>query len=250
MSSDFIPVLRKGLLAGLLAGAAAALVSLLLVESPIRAALVVEEARSHAAGETGHEEVFSRSTQVVGGMIAALLVALAIGTIFAVVFARTRHLLPARSDFGRSLQLAAGGFFAVSLLPALKYPANPPGVGDSETVQYRTLMYFSLLAAGILILCAALYVRRALAARGWSQAWASTATAGFGVAFTVLTLWGWPATPDPVPPDVPAALLWQFRLYSLAELATLWAVLGFGFGVLNRDRETAPEVAAAPAAPA
>jgi predicted cobalt transporter CbtA len=247
MHSSFTAILRRGLLAGLLAGGAAALVSLLLVETPIRAALRIEQARTHAAGEHSHEEMFSRSTQVVGGMVAVLIVGLAIGTIFAVVFARTQHRLPARTSFGRSLQLAAGGFFAVSLLPALKYPANPPGVGEPGTVGDRTLAYVFFIAAGIVILCAAYYLRKYLISRGRPPAHTATATAGAVVLLVVVALWAWPANPDPIPSDVPAGLLWQFRLYSLAELATLWTVLGFTFGLLSQSRTATASVTTAPA---
>jgi predicted cobalt transporter CbtA len=237
MNSPFNAILRRGLLAGAFAGLTAALCSLLLVEGPLQAAIEVEEARSHAAGEHSHEEMFSRSTQVVGGMVAAVLVGLALGVIFAVVFATVRHRLSASTDFGRSLQLTAAGFVAVSLLPAVKYPANPPGVGESDTVTGRTLAYFSFIAAGIVILCAAHYLHRHLVSRGWVPSRAATAAAAVGVVLVGVALWGWPANPDPVPADVPATLLWQFRVASLAELAGMWAVLGFSFGLLNEPRK-------------
>lgn len=246
MRSPFNQILRRGLLAGLLAGAAAALISLLLVETPIHGALQVEEARSHLSGEHSHEEMFGRTTQIVGGMIAALVVGAAIGTIFAVVFARTRHLLPARTDFGRSLQLAASGFLAIALLPALKYPANPPGVGEAETVHTRTLAYFSLIVAGIAVLCAVHYLHRRLRARGWTPSSAGTAATAAGVAAVGIVLWAWPANPDAIPPDVPAALLWQFRLSSLAELTGMWAVLGASFGLLSERQASSPTPAASP----
>ena len=49
----------------------------------------------------------------------------------------------------------------------------------------------------------------------------------------------WPAPPDPVPPDVSAALIWQFQLSSLAELASLWATLGITAGLLLERRGAA-----------
>lgn len=233
MSSPFNAVLRRGLLAGAFAGLTAALVSLLLVEAPLQASLGIEEARSHVSGEHAHEEMFSRPVQVVGGMVAAVLVGVAIGVIFAVVFASVRHRMTARTDFGRSLQLTAVGFFAVSLLPALKYPANPPGVGETESVSGRTLAYFSFIAAGILIVLAAHHLRGYLLARGWNPSWSITAITAAAAVLAGVALWAWPANPDPIPADVPAALLWQFRLASLAELAGMWAVLGFSFGLFN-----------------
>ena len=247
MSSPFTAILRRGVLAGLLAGVTASLFSLLLVETPLRAALELEEARSHASGEHSHEEMFSRSTQVVGGMVAAVLVGVAVGVVFAVVFASIRHRLPARSDFGRSVQLAAAGFVAVSLLPALKYPANPPGVGETETVGSRTLAYIGIIVAGIAILTAAHYVHRDLVSRGWASAGASSAATVLALLLVGLALWALPAQADPVPADIPAALLWEFRLSSLAELSSLWTVLGLAFGLLNQPRAFRAEGELSPA---
>jgi predicted cobalt transporter CbtA len=230
-------VLRRGLLAGLIAGLLAALVALLLVEPAIDAALVVEEARS--TGESGgHEhELVGRALQVVGGMVAAVLVAVSLGLVLAVVFARVRHRLPGGTDLARAAVLAGCGFVAVSLLPALKYPANPPGVGDPATVTARTWQYFSLIIAAVGFTWLAFLVRDGLAGRGWSAPHAAAGAVLAGVLGNLLVLVAWPATPDVVPADVPAGLLWEFRLASVAELATLWAGLGFAFGLLLTPRK-------------
>ena len=37
-------------------------------------------------------------------------------------------------------------WFVLFLIPALKYPANPPAVGDPETIYYREALYIGLLA--------------------------------------------------------------------------------------------------------
>jgi hypothetical protein len=240
----FGAVLRRGLLAGVAAGVAAALVSLLVVEGPIRDALAVEEARSAAAGDHGHDELFTRPTQVLGGMVAAIAVALCLALIFAVVFAQLRHRLPGAGDFGRSVWLAAAGFGTVALLPWLKYPANPPGVGDPQTVSGRTVQYFSLIAAGIAVAVAALLAREWLARRGWPAAHRSAAVTGGVVAAAVLLLVLMPSSPDSVPADIGADLLWRFRLASLAELAALWTVLGLTFGVLLTPRRVPADTAA------
>jgi predicted cobalt transporter CbtA len=229
---SFLAVLKRGLLAGAAAGVAAALVAWLMVERPIRAALAVEEARHAAEAGDHHEELFSRPTQVVGGMVAAVVVAVAIGVVFAVVFAQTRHRLPASTDFGRAVLLATVGFIGVALLPALKYPANPPGVGDPETVTARTLYYFSFLGATLVVAYLAFRAREWLAARGWAAPQRSAVVALGSVVAVAVLFAVWPANPDPIPGDISAGLLWQFRVYSLVELATLWAVLGLAFGLL------------------
>ncbi|MFV2018639.1 CbtA family protein [Micromonospora sp. LOL_023] len=231
---SFGTVLRRGLAAGLAAGVAGSVAALLIVEPQIESALVVEESRA-AGGASGHShdgELVSRVMQVFGGLVATVAVALCLASIVAVVFASTRHLLPGRDDFRRAGLLAGLGFVVVALLPAIRFPANPPGVGDPATVNQRTGQYLSFIIAAAALSWLAVLVHRRLA--GWSRpeplrAVVATAVAIIGYA---LLLALWPATAVEVPADIPAVLLWEFRLASLAQLATMWTVLGVVFGLL------------------
>jgi len=235
-------VLRRAALAGVFAGLAAAVVALLLVEPQIDKALLIEEARS--AGGAHEEPVFGRTTQVFGGMIAAVAVGVCLALVVGVVFARVRHRLPATTDFGRAVLLASLGFTTVALLPALKYPANPPGVGDPDTVTERTVQYLTLIAAAVAVTWLAFLVHDRLAARPWPPAYRAALAAAVLLAGYAALLMTWPASPDGVPEDIPAALLWDFRLASLGELAALWTVLGLSFGLLLTPRRVpAPAVA-------
>lgn len=242
-SPSFGTLLRTGLLGGAVAGLVGALVSWSVVEVPIRQALAIEQAREAAQAAQGHgamaghahEEMFSRATQVIGGMLAVVLAGVVLGVVFVVVFARLRPQLPGRTDFGRMLALASAGFVAVSLLPAIKYPANPPAVGDPDTVDTRTLYYVSFLAVSIALLSLVFALRQRMPAR-WPASWAVTASVLLTVLGYGVMLLAWPASPDSIPSDVPAALIWQFRLSSLAELAALWVTLGLVSGlVLERQ---------------
>ncbi len=233
-------VLRRAALAGLFAGVAAALVALLLVEPRIDDALAIEAARS----TSDDEPLFGRTTQVLGGLVAAAAVAVCLALAVGVVYARVRHRLPGATDFGRAALLAAMGFTTVTLLPALKYPANPPGVGDPDTVTERTVQYLTLIAAAVAVTWLAFLVLDRLAARPWPPAYRAALAAAVLLAGYAALLMTWPASPDSVPEDIPAALLWDFRLASLGELATLWTVLGLSFGLLLTPRRvTAPAVA-------
>ena len=44
-----------------------------------------------------------------------------------------------------SVLIALSGIVAVYIVPNLKYPANPPSVGDAETIGIRTGLYFSMM---------------------------------------------------------------------------------------------------------
>ena len=37
-------------------------------------------------------------------------------------------------------------WFVLFLVPALKYPANPPAVGDPQTIYYREFLYIAILS--------------------------------------------------------------------------------------------------------
>ncbi|MGQ0776496.1 MAG: CbtA family protein [Pseudonocardiales bacterium] len=232
---SFAVVLRATLLGAAAAGLVAALVSWLLVEIPIRSALAIEAGRPEEPGHGHSEELFDRGTQVVGGMLAAVLVALVLGVVFAVVFARLRPRLPGRTDFGRVVALAMAGFVVISLLPGIKYPANPPAVGDPATVDTRTFYYLSFLVAAILVTLAALALRQRLPS-GWPASWTTSVSLLLVITGYALLVGFWPASPDEIPADVPAALIWQFRLTSLAELAALWATLGLVTGLVLERR--------------
>jgi hypothetical protein len=112
----------------------------------------------------------------------------------------------------------------VYLVPFLKYPPNPPAVGDPNTIGDRTALYFTMLAVSVLVAIAAVLVARRLTTTvgAWNAVLISIA--GYAVVVGVV---GWllPVI-DEVPADFSADLLWQFRLASLAVQATLYLVTG------------------------
>ncbi len=234
--------LRHGALAGVAGGFASALTLLLLGERSISDAIAIETA---AAGPHAEPPLYSRSIQLVGGAAGTVLVGLAIGTIFAVVFVALRHRLPGTSDPLRSLALAATGFVTLSLVPWFKYPPNPPAVGDPGTIEQRTMAYLALLAVSVLASLAGWRTARNLRHRAPDLATA----AGFAL-WAGLVVLAWvvlPGSPDAV--AAPATLVWRFRLASLGGSAALWLALGAAFGVLctrseqDTRRQEAPEPA-------
>lgn len=234
-------LLRRGVAAGAAAGVVAAGVIWLLVEPVLRRALALEA--SHMAHGGHHEQpLLSRGAQVVGGVLTTAVVGVLFGVVFAVVFARVCHRLPVRTDLGRSVLLAAIGFGVFSLLPAVAYPANPPGVGDPSTVTERTLLYVLSILMGLLLVTVVAMVHRALAGGRLRPAQVVGVDVLVAVVVLVAVLTLLPPSPDPVPRDVPADLLWDFRLASLAQLASMWATLGLAFGLLLEARAAKPAV--------
>jgi predicted cobalt transporter CbtA len=202
----------------------------LLVEPVIRRALVVEEARPEAGHH--HEELVSRTAQVAVGLLTTVVVGMLFGLVFTVVFAKVRHRLPAATEQGRSVLLAVVGFAVFALAPAVRIPANPPAVGDPATVGRRTLLYLLTVLLAVLLAGALFALDRRLAAAALDPGVRRILVALAGVAGVVVLLMVVPGSPDRVPGDVPAELVWNFRLASLAQLAAQWGVLGLVFGAM------------------
>ncbi|MFI9812156.1 CbtA family protein [Saccharothrix variisporea] len=230
--TTYTGVLLRGVGAGGIAGLLAGLFGLVVVEVPIRAALAVEEARPAVeSGGHDHGEMFGRGTQMVGGVLGAVIVGLAIGALFATALAGSRRWFVGRPPFTRSVTLGAAVFGAAALLPAVKYPANPPAVGNQDTVDYRTMLYLGVIAAGLVVVYGSSYLASRLTHLAGPVR--STVVALAAIAGVAVILLAFPASPDPIPADMPSEVLWQFRLASLGETAILWLGLGVVFGLLT-----------------
>lgn len=194
-------------------------------------------------------ELVSRPVQAGIGLLTGVAVyCAAFGGLFALVFAMVNGRLANLSARATSALLAAAGFLSLYVVPNLKYPANPPSVGEPETIGMRTALYFALIAISLAGMIAAVMLRQRLVARhgGW------TATLVAGGAYLVFVLAVGLVLPgvNEVPDAFPAVVLWQFRIASIGAQALMWATLGLGFGALA-ERVTAgpgrfPVTASAP----
>lgn len=239
----FGPLLGRMVLAGLIAGTLSGVYSLLVTERAIEPALALEEARA-APGGGAHDhagELFGRGEQLVGGFLGTLLAGVVLAVLFTAVYALVRHRLPGQTDLARVYLLAGIGFGIVALLPALKIPANPPAVGDPATVGTRTAIYGAVLLCGIVSAMLVAALVSFLQSRAVSPAATATAAVGALALLLCLILVLVPGNPDPIAADVPAAMVWDFRLASLGQLAVLWATLGLAGGWLV-DRLTRPPI--------
>src|SRR5207302_9169818 len=122
--------------------------------------------------------------------------------------AAVRQRLAARDDWRRSLLLAAMGFVTVSLVPFLKYPANPPSVGSPDTLGRRTALYLLVLAWSVVTAIATWRLWRWLSAHRWTDASRHTATAAFGLAMIAFAYAVFRGSPAAVP--LPPHFLWRF----------------------------------------
>jgi len=229
-------MLRAGVLAGLCGGVALAAYLLLVGERTINQAVALESASSV------QREMFTRASQHAGGALGAILYGVCAGAVLAVLFAAIRHRMVG-DDWQRSLHLSAVAFVTLTVVPMIKYPPNPPGVGDPATLDRRTALYLLLLGMSIVATWSAWRLSRTLRARGVRRELAAPAALAT-YAIVVGTAWyALPSNTDPVP--LPAELLWRFRLSSVGGQAVFWAVTGLCLGALlvRRGTSSSTEVA-------
>jgi predicted cobalt transporter CbtA len=218
--------LRRGMAAGLLAGLLAGLFAFFVGEPALDRAITLEEASAGAH----HEEVFSRPTQKAGLFFATGLFGVTVGGVFGIVYAFFRERLTAGSDLRRSISLAGAVFVGAFLIPFLKYPANPPSIGDPSTIRERTAAYFTLVALSLLALLVAWLAARSLKARGM-DAPRRRLTVGAGLVVVIGALFvTLPAAPSAA--GFPLGVLWAFRLSSFGTQLVFWAGFGLLFGML------------------
>src|SRR4051794_34761500 len=157
--------LVRGLLAGLFAGIAAFAVGYFVAEPQVQAAINYEESHEAAsthshAGDAGgaadsahHDEggtVVSRHNQRTWGLLTGTLgIGLALGGIVALVAASVVGRLGALAPGQSTALVAVLGWLAVILVPFLKYPANPPSVGNADTIGARTTEYFVFVLVSV-----------------------------------------------------------------------------------------------------
>ena len=96
---------------------------------------------SRRAGQRGHG-------------IQVLAFSVAMGALFAVAFAVVHGRMRTTRVRGLALVMAASAFVVVYLVPFLKYPANPPSVGESDTIGRRTGLYLLMVVLSLLFAAA------------------------------------------------------------------------------------------------
>jgi predicted cobalt transporter CbtA len=223
-------LLWRGMLAGILAALLATLFARAVAEPQIDLAIGYEESHAaHHPGAAPEEELVSRDTQKGFGLLTALaLYGAAVGGVFSLVFAYGYGRFARIGPRSFALLLAGLAFLLIVVVQGIKYPQTPPAVGKHETVQLRTAAYFLMIALSLVSAVVAGKLRP-MFARSLGAFDASLLAIGAYVLLVGLGQLVLPAI-DEVPADFSAALLWNFRIASIATQLLLWSVIGILFG--------------------
>jgi pimeloyl-ACP methyl ester carboxylesterase len=254
-------LLVRGMLAGVLAGILGFAFAHTFAEPSIDSAIAFEE---YVEYEVHHEapevELVSRSLQSTAGLVTGtLLYGVSMGGIFALAFTAAYGRVGGLSARGTAALVGLLSLVAVYLAPFLKYPANPPSIGNEETIQFRTAIYLVLLLASVVAMVFAVILQRRLVTRfgGWNATLVAVAAYVVAMAVCYLVFPGINEVPQTAVPTVidavtdadvtfPPTVLWNFRIASIGLQAVMWTTISLVFGVLA-ERLVETSARAAPA---
>ena len=209
-------VLVSGALAGTIHGVA----NLAIVEPYLDEAIGIENQNLFASGEEKDTSQFwveydsYRDWQKGGQVLAGAILGTSIGALFGIVYALSRNSLPGKTDLQKTFVLAGVMWLTVYFIPFLKYPANPPTVGDAETVVLRAVLYLTFIAISGFgaVVFYQLYKRlkpntKVLAFAGYAVF--------IGIVFSLM-----PPNPDEI--SAPMDLVNGFRAMSVIAVSVFW----------------------------
>jgi len=227
------------LVAGCFAGTIHGLANLAIVEPYLDEAIGIENQNLFASGEEDDTVQFQveyesyRIWQKGGQVLAGAILGTSIGALFGIVFALSRKILPGNHHVKKALVLSGIMWFTIYLIPFLKYPANPPTVGDPDTVVLRAILYLSFIAIS------------GFGAVGFYQLFKRlekskriVALIGYGVFISAAFLL-MPENPDEV--TAPLDLVNGFRATSVIAVSIFWISIGIILGAFwqkyNPDKQ-------------
>jgi predicted cobalt transporter CbtA len=219
-------VLISGAFAGFIHGTS----NLVLVEPYLDEAINIENQNLFASGEEEDTLEFwveyegYREWQKGGQILAGVILGTSVGALFGIVFALSRNSLPGNNDVKKALVLAGIMWLTIYFIPFLKYPANPPTVGDAETVVLRGILYLSFIA--ISGFAAVGFYKLSKVFEGKKKI---ISLIGYTALISVV-FFAMPDNPDEV--TAPLDLVEGFRIMSVLGVSTFWIAIGLVLGFL------------------
>jgi predicted cobalt transporter CbtA len=226
------------LIAGAIAGILLAIINQGIVEPYIDQAINIENQNAIAQGEVINPQELDdyRLWQKGGEIAAGTVLGVSLGALFGVVFAFARNSIPGSNNKKKALILAGIMLLVIYIVPALKYPANPPAVGDPETIYYRESLYIALLTiSGFSALGLASLYKKFGDKKAKEIVIPVIYIGIIAAAFMIL-----PPNPDEI--TAPMNLVMGFRIVSGFTVSVFWGLLGLILGALwdkTKPHETA-----------
>jgi predicted cobalt transporter CbtA len=212
---------------GVIAGIILALLNLGIVEPTIDKAISLEVQKQVSSGENVNmsELIDYRYWQKAGAFAGGSIYGAGLASLFGVIFVFARNKLPGKNNKQKAIFLAGIMWFVLFLMVALKYPANPPAVGDPETIYYREILYVAyIMTSGFVALgMAVIWIRTRMNSK-------RIIIPLMYAAIMVTAYFVMPSNPDKI--EISMNLIQTFRILTAITIGVFWGVLGITFGSL------------------
>jgi predicted cobalt transporter CbtA len=218
------------LVSGALAGTIHGITNLAIVEPYLDQAIGIENQNLFASGEEEDTPAFwieydaYRDWQKSGQVLAGAILGTSMGALFGIVYALSRKILPQGNDLKKTITLAGIMWLTMYLIPFLKYPANPPTVGDGETVVLRAILYLSFIAISGLGAVGFYQLSKKIKSKS-----KIISVVGYSV-FIAIVFALMPPNPDEV--NAPMDLVNGFRAMSVVAVSVFWVSIAVILGGL------------------
>ncbi len=248
--------LVMGLIAGVLVGGFINVFNVPVMEWAIE----LEGAAAAAEAPAGEQEeevtgfyatLGSLGAQRIGLVLGLAVLGIVYGAVFTGMFHVVRRAFPGWNIWAWALIGGALCFWSVSLFTQLKYPLNPPGIGEDASLLARQGFQFLFILLSALSVVAVGLVIRYIHETGWEGSQRVLGYAGAAVAYVVVAVIVFsviPGNPDPIPEWVPEGLVIMFRTFSILGHLLLWMIIALGVSGYTRYHQRGIRATAGPTA--
>ena len=211
-----IIVLISGCVAGIIYGG----VNLVIVGPYLDEAIGIENQMLFESGEETDTPQFRaeynsyRYWQKSGQILAGAILGTSIGALFGIVYVLARNSLPGNHDIKKALVLAGIMWLTIFLVPFIKYPANPPTVGDADTIVLREILYLAFIATSGFSAFGFYKL-----SKKFTRSKKLISLFGYS-AFISLAFVAFPENPDSI--SAPIELVNNFRIMSVLAMSSFW----------------------------
>ena len=167
--------------------------------------------------------------QRIGMSLGLAVIGILFGAVFTALYHLMRNAAPGWNPWAWAAVAGLLGFWGVSMYTQLKFPLNPPGIGDDGTLLARQgfqflFMAVSTISVGLVVYGVGLINRSSTGSGRWLR------YAGVGIAYAVVALllaFALPSVRDAAPDWLPPELTIMFRTFTAVGHFLLWMGIAF-----------------------
>jgi predicted cobalt transporter CbtA len=225
------------LVSGAIAGTTLGLLNQVVVEPYIDKAIGIQTQNAINSGQiimSMQQQSNYRIWQKGGEIAAGAIYGISLSALFGVIFAygRNSKLLAGSKNKKKALVLAGIMFVTLFLVPTLKYPANPPGVGNPQTIYLREILYLGFIATSGFTALSLAFMYKKFGDNN-SSVLIKKAIITFPVIYALVMVTAYvsfPPNPDKI--TIPTDLILNFRIAGAFTVGLFWGLLGIILGSL------------------